>query len=203
MADSLEVTSLRYPHPQGEINRAANRHWILSHAKKNGIGAEVGVFRGHYSEIICRDLSPRILYLIDPWEKLGEFFGWGGAYTANNTLPTKVALDETKARVAKFPQVEVRVIQGSFPEDKSQIKEPLDWIYLDAGHQFERTRWELMEAAKAIAPDGVIMGDDWIADRNHEHHGVFRAVNWFVKNSEFEIVSAGIAAQWCIRRSAA
>jgi len=46
------------------------------------------------------------------------------------------------------------------------------------------------------------MGDDWHPDPFHQHHGVFKAVNEFIKNNPgWEIVACGYTAQWCIRRN--
>lgn len=202
MPDQLEETSKKYPHPPGEEKRNKDRRWILNIIPKNSIGAEIGVFRGHFSELICEIVQPKKLYLVDPWELLGEFFGWGKEYTSHNTLPTRVARAETEARVAKYPQVEVRIISAMFPERTDMFEEPLDWIYIDASHQYHRTLLELKNAEKLIKEDGFILGDDFHARRDHMHHGVFKAVTEFVKTSRFEIVAAGPAGQWCLRRSA-
>ncbi|MEM2174564.1 MAG: hypothetical protein QXI58_02940, partial [Candidatus Micrarchaeia archaeon] len=46
------------PFPEGEIQRLDHRKWILNYAKKEGIGAEVGVFRGYFAEVLLKELKP-------------------------------------------------------------------------------------------------------------------------------------------------
>ena len=204
-ARRLAETAAAFPFPESEVSRAQGRRWILSFAQPGGIGAEIGVFRGHFSEIIMATIKPRKLYLVDPWTLLGEFFEWGAqcVYTSQNTLPTRVARQESYLRAKRFPDTEAVLIEGRFPECRGLIREKLDWVYLDASHAYEDTLKELNAVDEMLAPDGVIIGDDWAADRNHPHHGIFRAVNEFVKTTNYEVVAAGPYMQWCIRRGPA
>jgi len=59
-----------HPFPDYELSRNWGRRWILDYVPEGTIGAEVGVFRGHFSELILRRQKPKKLYLIDPWRKL-------------------------------------------------------------------------------------------------------------------------------------
>ncbi|MGO9802329.1 MAG: class I SAM-dependent methyltransferase [Steroidobacteraceae bacterium] len=199
----LMLSQYHYPFPRAELTRTEARRWILEHASPGGVGAEVGVFRGHFSEAILEQLVPSKFYLIDPWENLGEFFGWKDAYTNLGTLPTRVARRDAELRAAKFPNTETVFIQGTFPECKASIREPLDWIYIDASHQYESTLREITESAEILKPGGVILGDDFYPDRGSLHHGVFRAVNAFVKSGLFEFIASGPGGQWCLRRTVA
>lgn len=56
----------QFPMPPGEMKRLEGRRWILHMVPKGGVGAEIGVFRGHFSDQICRIVQPSKLYLIDP-----------------------------------------------------------------------------------------------------------------------------------------
>lgn len=190
-----------FPLPQAEYTRLAGRRWILDRIPKGGVGAEIGVFRGHFSEMICAHLRPQRLYLVDPWRLAGERFAWGGAYTNNGTLPTELARAQTAARVAQFPQTESILIEGWYPACDAQIPEPLDFAYLDAAHRFDETLAELQVLHWRIKPGGLIFGDDWNTDPRAPHHGVYRAVQAFVRNSDWEVMVAGPAGQWAIRRA--
>ena len=87
----LRDSHTRWPMPAGEMERLEKRRWVLELLPKGGVGVEIGVFRGHFSNLICQIAQPRKLYLVDPWTTLGETFGWGKAYTNFDTLPTRVA----------------------------------------------------------------------------------------------------------------
>src|SRR5262249_5136029 len=63
--------------PKEELDRLSKRAWILEYVGPNTTGAEIGVFRGHFSEIIFSKVKPQKLYLVDLWTKGGERFNWG------------------------------------------------------------------------------------------------------------------------------
>lgn len=92
--------------PHEEI--AERRRWILRYAKKGGVGVEFGVFRGHFSVVILREIQPKKLYLVDPWTKLGrEYFDWGEKpekvdYTNFNKLKISEAKQDAEERIKSF-----------------------------------------------------------------------------------------------------
>jgi hypothetical protein len=76
----------------------------------------------------------------------------------------------------------------------------LDFVYLDTSHSYKSTFSELKKIDLILKKSGVVMGDDWTPDPNHVHHGVFKAVQDFISLYEYEIVAAGPAGQFCLRR---
>lgn len=202
-ADTIREIETRFPMPPGETDRLAARRWILNMAASGGVGIEVGVFRGHFSSVICETIRPRKLYLIDPWTKLGTTFGWGKAYTNFDTLTTEAAKTEAIARIARFPDVEAVVIEDTFPACRAQITEALNFAYLDASHKYRPTLNELSHLSNMMAPGGVIFGDDWAPNPQNQHHGVFQAVQEFTRNSDWNIVAAGPGSQWALQRRTA
>lgn len=188
------------PFPEGEIERMKNRRRILRHLPKNGIGAEVGVFRGHFSERISEVAQPRKFYLIDPWTKTGDTFGWGKDYTNFGKLETAAARDESILRARRGGCPDVVVIEDSFPACKPRISEPLDWVYLDASHKYQQTLRELLALQDILKDDAVIAGDDFAIDPSSPHHGVFQAVHEFIRRTDWCLIDCGIAAQYALRR---
>jgi SAM-dependent methyltransferase len=183
-----------FPHEQ----IAEQRHWILRYAKKGGVGAEFGVFRGHFSTVICRYLQPEKLYLVDPWEKLGERFDWGiGPYTNDNKLTTQQAKEDMLRRTEGYDMVEV--VEDFEDNFIAGLTEKLDFVYLDSGHHYDEVMKTLRLIDSILVPGGVIIGDDWYSNPKH-YSGVCRAVNEFAKEADYEIIAAGYDAQFCIRR---
>ncbi len=191
-----------YPFPEPERLRTDRRRWILRYGRLKGVGAEIGVFRGHFSEVLLRTLTPRVFYLVDPWSMAYETYPDWGPYTNHGTLPTAVARDEALLRVSRYEQTSCIPLEDKFPACRHRIADQLDWVYLDASHRYEDTLEELHALDALLSPRGVVFGDDWHPDPRHRHHGVFRAVNDFVATNEYEFVAAGPALQWCIRRPA-
>lgn len=189
-----------FPMPADELRRYEARRWILSLVPPGGVGAEIGVFRGHFSELICAIARPRKLYLIDPWRILGTTFGWGDAYTNDDRLTTDGARAEALARAARHPATEAVALEGYYPLAPGRIAEALDFAYLDASHQYRNTLNELHHLDRQVAPTGLILGDDWAPDPAARHHGVFRAVQEFVATGAWQILAAGPGGQWALRR---
>jgi len=191
----------KFPHtdkfPHTEV--AEKRRWILRYAKKNGIGAEFGVFRGHFSVVIARFLTPKKLFLVDPWTKLGERFDWGtGNYTNNNMLTTQQAKADAIQRTKPFHHI-VEITEEFEKDFCERYDGKLDFVYLDSGHHYDEVKQTLILVDKILSKDGVIFGDDWYSNPEH-YSGVCRAVNEFTKTHDYEIVAAGYDAQFCVRR---
>ena len=186
--------------PEKQVERTVKRVWLAEKLPRQAIGAEIGVFRGHFAEVLCRTAKPNFVYLIDPWTVGGDVFTWGAAYTNNKTLKTIDAYEEAKLRVARGGAKEVLMIQGYFPDCAGAIKHPLDWVYLDASHSYEGTLAQLVAIDSIMNPTGIIAGDDWSPDPAARHHGVFRAVQEFVVQSRWKIVMCGYLSQWMLRR---
>lgn len=199
-AARLDALDDGFPMPPGELRRMDARRWVLHLVPKGAVGAEIGVFRGHFSALICQIAQPRTLYLVDPWTTLGETYPWGAAYTNFGALPTARARDQALARCALHPGPRVVVVEGRYPTCADRLPEPLDFAYLDASHAYAATLGELRALEGQVKPDGLILGDDWAADPAATHHGVFRAVQDFVAASDWQILAAGPGAQWAIRR---
>ena len=198
--EQIRASEEAWPIPGWDIDRHSERKWILDFAKPCGVGAEIGVFRGCFTEVICATIKPRKLYLIDPWRLQGEKFGWGKEYTAFGELRTEAALQETQLRASLYPDTQSVIIEGWFPICSTQITDTLDWAYLDASHSREDVLRDLEHLAPLIREDGVILGDDWMTNPEAVHHVVFRAVHEFIERGEWELIRAGRGAQWAIRR---
>ena len=198
---SFAEKQYKFPHvdtfPHQEV--AWKRRWILRYAKKGGVGAELGVFRGHFSAVIANVLTPKRLYLVDPWSKLGERYNWGtGPYTNANQLTTAEAMADARHRLREFGDA-ITFVEDFEENFLHRLDEKLDFIYLDSSHYYDAVIGALPRAAAVLKDDGVIFGDDWYSNPEH-FSGVCRAVNEFVKKTDFEIVAAGYDAQFCIRR---
>jgi len=186
---------------------AERRRWLLSLARPGGVGAEFGVFGGHFAEVIASELNPLKLFLVDPWTTSGERFGWGpDPYTNLDALTTAQALFDTRCRMAQYESnCEIVYIEDTLENFARNFAvysdRKLDFAYLDTSHTYQGTLRELRILAEIVSPDGVILGDDWHHEVDHRHHGVMRAVNEFLKSSDFPLVLAGQDDQFCLRRT--
>jgi hypothetical protein len=177
-----------------EIERLRRRTWILSYIRPGGIGAELGVFRGHFSVEILRIAKPAQLYLVDPWTLLGPRFNWSNPcseYLGGGALTTAYALADTKRRVGEIQSATIVHYIEDYSLNWLQTKAPqLDFVYIDSSHSYEATLAELAAVDSVLAESGMILGDDWAPDPASD----------FVATTSYTIVACGPGYQWCITR---
>jgi predicted O-methyltransferase YrrM len=201
------VSALYKRHPSLRVVedqlRIDGREGALALAPREGVGVELGVFTGRFSEVLYAATAPKKLYLVDGWRKLyGDKFPNWGAYTDYGRLSTDVALQLVRAR-AQHLGGDVEIVEETsttWLERQPQLS--LDWAYLDTSHAYESTLQELALLDAALKPNGIVLGDDCRIDPKHRHHGVFMAVRDFCKERPYEIIHMDAHGQWAIRRDA-
>lgn len=135
-----------------------------------GVGAEVGVFKGEFSNYLIGRATT--LYLIDPWKN-------------NNLQYKKVA-----SRFSNFSNVK---ILRAYSNDVD-ISEGLDWIYIDGDHTYKGVTDDLTHFYPLIKTNGILCGDDY----QQKFPAVIEAVNDFCK--VFKLKKTIIGSQFMIRK---
>lgn len=173
-----------------------NRYDFLREFEIGKVCAELGVYRGSFSRSIFNWLKPKKLYLVDMWWLSGKKWGWSGESTFDAFFEVvKMFEDELVSG-----QVEIDI---KF-DDKFLLMLPdnyFDWVYLDTAHSYHHTAIELLILKDKVKDDGIIAGHDWMQDPSHKHHGVFKAVNEFIKQNNYEIILLDNYTQWAIRKT--
>src|SRR3989344_1745838 len=123
-------------------------------------GAEIGVFAGQYSKILCESIPGLKLYCIDAWVVYDD-------------------LPETK--VAKHYKNYIRRIEGTYAAAGKLLqgyscefikkysmdavtgftRDSLDFVYIDANHAFDYVMEDIIEWSKIVRPGGIISGHDY------------------------------------------
>lgn len=105
------------------------------------VGAEIGVRKGEYSEILCK--GGMKVYSIDPWQNKQRGFEQIARDRLeqydNCTIIKKLSMDA----LADF-------------EDES-----LDFVYIDANHNFRFVAEDIYEWPKKVKKGGVVAGHDY------------------------------------------
>lgn len=82
------------------------RRQLLRLLPKESIGAEIGVWKGDFSEEILRLVRPRELHLIDPWMfQLGFASRWYGGAIAKSQIDMDLIYQNVLQRFATYPTV--------------------------------------------------------------------------------------------------
>lgn len=153
----------------------------------DGVGAELGVHKGHLTPLLVDWLKPKKLYAVDPWYLLGPTWEW-----AAGDKSTVNALARTIRRLRpaiEIGQVEV-IVQDDLVFLAGVADGALDWVYLDSSHMYDHTVKELELLIRKVKPGGIIAGDDWQPDPGHRHYGVCKAVKEFESEGLLRMIYA-------------
>lgn len=84
----------------------------------------------------------------------------------------------------------VEILQGDSAEMLSRLQDnELDYVYLDATHDYEHPKKEMEICNKKVKSTGMIMGHDYVRFSmwENEQYGVIEAVNEFVLTHDYEM----------------
>lgn len=117
-------------------------------------GVEVGVERGAYSEVLCREIPGVQLFCVDAWK----------AYRGYRCHVDQQKLDrfyiETQERLKPYKGVTL-VRQFSTEAAKDFQDGSLDFVYLDGNHGFPHVVTDLAAWSPKVRPGGIIAGHDY------------------------------------------
>jgi hypothetical protein len=135
-------------------------------------GAEIGIDRGAYSQAIC-EYNPRLyLYSIDSWStsSFEDGINQGAAMQAQFERHYKNAVN----RLSKYNCTIIRA--ESLDAIKRFEDNSLDFVYIDANHNFVNIASDIYRWEKKVRPGGIVSGHDYhhfTLDRdNHVKHVV-------------------------------
>jgi methyltransferase family protein len=156
---------------------------LLSEMPKKAVCAEIGVWKGEFSELILKITVPEKLHLIDPWLFQPEYPErmYGGAIAKNQSDLDKIFRDVN----TRFEKSENVIIHRGLSE-KVLLEFPdsyFDWIYIDGNHQYDYVCRDIELSHLKMKAGGVIAGDDltWGEDKRFP---VQRAVQSFLKEKK-------------------
>lgn len=161
------------------------REDFLMTLPKNLKIAEIGVFKGDFAKKIFEICKPSELYLLD------IFTGIMGSGDKNGNNMEYINLDEHYDLIINYfsQNPEVKVLKGLSTQTITLIPDNhLDFIYIDASHDYESVKQDIEMALIKIKNGGYISGHDYEINR---FPGVVRAVTEFCEkyNQEIDFMS--------------
>lgn len=133
---------------------------LLNERELGGAGVEIGVQRGLYSEILLADWNGKVLYSVDPWEKQS-----GRIYRDADNVEQDIQESfyiETRQRLAKFGNRSKILRMYSDEAVKRFPDHSLDFVYLDARHDYAGVSDDLAVWWGKVRDGGIIGGHDFI-----------------------------------------
>lgn len=136
-----------------DLGPLLNRRGLL------GCGVEVGVKAGVFSEQLLRTWNGRHLISVDPWSEAGDDY----VNLDNVAQATHEGFyAETRQRLAPFAD---RSSIWRMTGDEAAERIPhhsLDFVYLDARHDYASVKEDLGDWFDKLRPGGVFAGHDYI-----------------------------------------
>lgn len=183
--------------PSSSPAKCETRYGVLRRfMSPSAVGAEIGVFKGAFVEWLLKT-KPKKLYLVDPWFRVGPEWPW--AKGDRSTLRAFTAILQAFEAEIGAGLIEPRV---EFSQEFFSLigDDSLDWVYIDSTHGYNQTKLELEYSLKKVRAGGYIMGDDYTADANHPHFGVYRAVKEMEAAGRITLVVDGEHRQFVAQR---
>ena len=162
---------------------AERRRFVLDLLPSGSVGAEIGVHRGDFSQVILDVVAPAQLHLIDPWHHEPSPT-YEKAWYGGQAEQGQQEMDERHAGVLARFEAAIgagRVIVHRGPSAEMLGALPggsLDWVYIDGNHLYEFVSQDLALSLRKVRPGGLITGDDY-AEGGWWEGGVKRAVDEF------------------------
>lgn len=153
---------------------------LLKSFNKNLIIAELGVFKGGFSEDILNICRPKELYLVDLFSGMVQ----SGDVNGNNI--EQINGEELFSIVdSKFQNHKNIFIKRQCSVDflRSMPQNYFDIVYIDSSHQYEHTKNELSLSFEKVKNGGFICGHDY----DISFMGVVQAVDEFCANKNLEL----------------
>jgi hypothetical protein len=130
-------------------------------------GAEIGVRRAVNAMHICRRIPGVKLILVDPWVKYGR------------SITKERAERHYQVSLKRMKRFDTVFMRTTSMEAVKQIADAsLDFVYIDALHDFNNVIMDLIHWSPKVKKGGVISGHDYVAN---VQTGVLRAVDAYVQ----------------------
>jgi Methyltransferase domain len=177
---------------------ARNRLRLLREMPKSAVCAEIGVWKGDFSELIRSMTSPRKFHLIDPWEFQSEFPErmYGGSVAKSQADMDRI-FEDVRVRFSGWPNIVIN--KGKSEHVLREFEDAyFDWLYIDGNHYYEYVLRDLQLCLSKVKPGGIIAGDDYEWGEK-DGYPVRRAVQDFIAEHELTGRLKLLGSQYIIR----
>jgi len=134
--------------------------WLVSIvlARRYKTGAEVGCAQGYITGRLLRQCKGLHLYAVDLWGKVGEDVE--GRDTNYDTWDFEDVYRRFKLYTRGY-RSRMTVLRGVSWEMADRVpNNSLDFVFIDAGHNYESVRWDILAWAPKLKSRGMLSGHD-------------------------------------------
>jgi len=156
---------------------------LLIFLKLDGIGVEIGVEKGEFSELILLQSNLELLYSVDPWKHFPDKMYKDPANLSQEQHEEN--LRQTEERLGKFGDRSRIFRMESIEAVNLFCDGELDFVYIDANHLYPFIKNDIEIWFPKVMDGGILAGHDYM-DSVYEgvKFNVKTAVNEFIEVSE-------------------
>ena len=171
------------------------RAHILLQLNKSSVIAEIGVWRGEFSNLIYNFSLPKKLILVDPWVFDPKIRGCAPQVDGNEPLNQKFFDDAKLSVYKKFKGLEEVNILDTDSFNASTIYDDnyFDYIYIDGEHSYNAVFNDLTYWYPKLKKNGKIFGDDFYWREEDNSFSVKKAYEDFILQYNIK--------KWCVFKS--
>jgi predicted O-methyltransferase YrrM len=130
-------------------------------------GAEIGVYRGRFSTTLCAPNPDLALIGVDAWDAYTDYKDYNSEDLQNSFLAAK-------QRTAGY---NITLVKARSTEAAQRIPdESLDFVFIDANHDYEYVVEDIAAWSKKVRKGGLVCGHDYVVNTEF-NFGVIDAVN--------------------------
>ena len=152
---------------------------VQSLNKPNAVVVEVGVHRGRTTEQLLKTFPGITVFMVDPW---------GTWIDGREITPEMQAGFMAEALQRTDFAADRRVVCRKTSEEMAAESGMADLVFIDAQHDYESVRRDLVAWNPKVRPGGIFCGHDY----NGNHKGVIRAVDEFFVGKEFAVAEGSV-----------
>ena len=165
---------------------------LLDNLKLNGMGIEIGVNEGTYSDVLLSKTRLQKIYFVDPWKEFISNEQKDNAYYGSQ----KTLDDRYKMVVEKLKKYGERVAilrKDSVEALQDFSNDYFDFIYIDAVHTYEYVKKDMNSWYPKLKHGGVFAGHDYAKDTISSLgvYGVKSAVDEFCQERNIKMSLTG------------
>lgn len=155
------------------VNFGRNHLAALFHELGFERGVEVGVRDGEYSEVLCMKNPDAVIYGIDPYVPHRGYL--------DTTRQSSFDKYEAKAH-ERLDQYKNYHFMKAFSLDAVEDfeDESLDFVYIDADHDFQNVTNDVHEWMKKLRIGGILAGHDYVKHKGPSRIHVYQALNGYM-----------------------
>lgn len=168
-----------------------NRNQLIKSLNLSGVGIEVGVQQGWYSEVILNN-SNLHMYLLDSWRHFENYNDAANVDNEKHLLRMAMTISTLRRYEGRFTVIRDTSVNGS----KLFSDNFFDFIYIDANHSYAAALEDLQTWFPKVKPGGVFAGHDYLDAP--PTFGVKSAVDNFLKDYQINTTDEDNFKSWYI-----